>query len=67
MTGNPEELGGSSISFGTGAGSGTFSAVADNNDGTYTAKFTGTAVGPVAITATLNGQNITSALPTINV
>jgi hypothetical protein len=59
--------GGSSFSFGLGEGTGNglFTDLKDNNDGTYTATFTGTAVGPVAISASLDAQTITSSLPTI--
>jgi N-acetylneuraminic acid mutarotase len=61
--------GGLTFSFGLGAGtgSGTFSNLTDSNNGTYTATFTGTTPGPISITATLNGQAITSTLPTITV
>jgi hypothetical protein len=68
-TGKP--LTGLPISFGWSAsgffptGSGSFSSVTDNNDGSYTATFTGTSAGPVTITAALSGQPITSTLPTI--
>jgi N-acetylneuraminic acid mutarotase len=69
VAGNQEATGGLSFSFGlgTGAGSGTFSNPTDNNNGTYTATFMGTAIGPVAITATLNNQAITSTLPVVTV
>src|SRR5262249_35743516 len=40
----------------------------DNQDGTYTATFTATAVGSArTITATLNGVAVTTTLPTITV
>jgi N-acetylneuraminic acid mutarotase len=67
--GNPESLGGLSFSFGlgTGTGSGTFSNLTDNNNGTYTATFTATTLGTVTITAMLDGQAITSTLPTITI
>ena len=57
--GNQESHCGLSFSFGLGTstGSGTFSNLTDNNDGTYAATFTGTGVGPVTITASLNGQS----------
>jgi N-acetylneuraminic acid mutarotase len=65
--GNQQTTGGLYFTFGLGAGtgSGTFSNFTDNNDGTYTATFTGTAVGPITIAASLNGQPITSPAPTI--
>ena len=47
--------------------SGTFSNLTDNHNGTYTATFTATKVGPITITATLNNLSLTSALPTITV
>jgi hypothetical protein len=67
--GSQESYGGLTVAFGLGAGSGsgTFSAVTDNQNGTYTATFTGTAAGPITITGTINGQPITSTLPTIDV
>ena len=48
-----------------GNATGVFGAVTDNHDGTYTASFMGILVGSSTITATLNGQNVTSTLPTI--
>jgi hypothetical protein len=67
--GNPESLGGLTVTFGLGTGTaaGTFSAVKDNGDGTYTATFTGTTAGTNTITATINGQAVTSTAPTITV
>jgi hypothetical protein len=50
--------------------SGTFSNLADNHNGTYTAIFTASTALSAAtytITATLNGQAISSPLPTITV
>jgi N-acetylneuraminic acid mutarotase len=66
-SGNQQPTGGLYFGFGLGAGtgSGTFSNLTDNNDGTYTAIFTGTAVGLITVTATLNGQAITSPAPTL--
>jgi N-acetylneuraminic acid mutarotase len=68
-TGNPEEGGGLKVSFGLGAGtaSGTFGPATDNGDGTYSATFTATSAGPISVTGTLNGQDITSTAPTISV
>jgi sugar lactone lactonase YvrE len=58
--GNQETSGGLQVAFalGTGTGSGTFSAVTDNGNGTYTAAFTGTVAGNVTILATINNQPI---------
>ena len=68
-SGNPVTTGGLPFSFGLGVGTGlvTFSNLTDNHNGTYTATFTGTTAGPVTITAKLNGQRVTSPLPTITV
>jgi N-acetylneuraminic acid mutarotase len=67
--GNQFTTGGLPFSFGLGAGtgSGTFSNLTDNHNGIYTATFTGTSVGPIVISATLNGQPVTSTLPTITI
>jgi hypothetical protein len=68
--GNNETSGGQNVGFGLGAGSssGTISGVTDHGNGTYTATFSGTIVGtPRTITATINGGNVASALPTITV
>src|SRR5205085_2710465 len=62
--------GGSALTFGLAngsAGSGTFKNVIDNQNGTYTASFTGTVTGSVTIIATIDGQPITSPMPTITV
>src|SRR5262249_52775508 len=56
-----------SFGLGTGTGSGTFSNLTDNHNGTYAATFTGTSAGQITITAILDGQGITSTLPTITV
>jgi adhesin/invasin len=67
--GNDLVTGGLNVTFvlGTGAGTGTFSSVTDNGNGTYTASFTGVLVGVNTITATLNGQALTSPSPSITV
>ncbi|WP_413287623.1 invasin domain 3-containing protein [Bdellovibrio sp. HCB337] len=55
-----------SISGGT--SNGTIGSVVDNNDGSYSATFTGTTVGTaVTLGATYNGVPITSTAPTITV
>jgi N-acetylneuraminic acid mutarotase len=66
---NRETSGGATIGFalGSGTGTGTFGNVTDNNNGTYTAIFVGTSGGTNTITATINGQSLASALPTITV
>ena len=63
--GNQETSGGLVVTFvqGTGTGQGTFSAITDHGDGTYTATFTATLVGSNTITATIGGQAITGAAP----
>jgi hypothetical protein len=64
-----ENLGGDAVTFvlGNGTGQGTFSAVTDNHNGTYTATFSGTTAGSNTITATVNGQPLTSSAPTVTV
>src|SRR5262249_33487522 len=68
-SGIQETQGGLSVTFGLGAGNGagTFSNLADNNNGTYTATFTATKTGTIAITATINGQPLTSTLPVVTI
>jgi hypothetical protein len=65
--GNPED--GLTVTFavGSGGGQGTFSAVTDNGDGTYAATLTGTIAGNFTIVATIGGQPLTSAAPTVTV
>ena len=67
--GNVESGNGLNVVFGLGSGSagGTFGAVTNNNNGTYTAIFTGTTVGTNTITATLGSQAVTSVEPAITV
>jgi len=68
--GNNETSGGLTVVFALGSvsgGQGTFSSVTDNNDGTYTATFTGTVVGSNTITATIDGSAVTSTAPSIAV
>jgi alpha-tubulin suppressor-like RCC1 family protein len=51
-----------------GTSTGTISATTDLGNGRYTATFTGVGVGtPTTITATIDGQAVTSSLPTIQV
>jgi adhesin/invasin len=48
------------LGLGSGAAGGTFSAVTDNGNGTYTATFTGTIAGANTIRATIGGQAVSS-------
>jgi N-acetylneuraminic acid mutarotase len=69
-SGNQETTGGDSVNFylGTGsAGYGTFSNLCDYQNGIYIASFTAISVGSVIISATINGQTITTPLPTVTV
>ena len=71
-SGNQLPEGGASLilglSSGIGVSSGYFSSVIDNNDGTYSATFTGTVAGrAVLITALMDGDSITSERPTVTV
>lgn len=63
-------IGGSVVGFSSSGGTstGTISGTTDHNNGIYTAVFTGTSVGTATtITATVNGNTVTSTLPTITV
>ncbi|MBI2806879.1 MAG: hypothetical protein HYX68_18015 [Planctomycetes bacterium] len=53
--------------LGTGTGSGTFGSVSYVGSGAYQATFTATGAGTRAVTATANGQLVTSSAPTITV
>lgn len=62
-TGTPITTGGLTVVFKLAAatgGKGTFSAVTDNGNGTYTATFTGTLAGKNTIEATMDGHIVTS-------
>jgi len=62
--------GGASVAFtvGSGAGNGNIGAVVDHQNGTYTATFTATTAGAnTLMQATLGGNPLLSALPTISV
>src|SRR5439155_1211390 len=48
-------------------GQGTFSAVTDNANGTYTATFKGITAGSNTVTATIGGNAVTSTAPAITV
>ena len=68
--GNALSAGGRTVLFTKGAGSsdGTISATTDNANGTYTATFTGTTAGTArALGATVDGNALTSAAPTVMV
>jgi hypothetical protein len=68
--GAPLTGGGLTVTFGVSGGSsaGTLGAVTDHADGTYTAAFTGTAMGtPLTVSASIDGSAVTSRLPTIQV
>ena len=68
--GNKLTAGGLAVAFVLGSRhgrQGTFSAVVDNHDGTYTATFTGTTIGSNTITATIGGKAVTPAAPSIAV
>ncbi len=61
--------GGLNVAFGLGnnVGGGTFNAVTDNGNGTYTTTFTGTTAGANTITTTIDGQLVASAAPSVTV
>jgi adhesin/invasin len=70
--GNDLKNGGLTVVFALGNGSGstgkgTFSAVTDHMNGTYTATFTGTIAGSNTIVATINGLKLTSTPASITV
>ncbi len=62
-SGTRETSGGLKVAFGlgNGTGTGTFRTVTDNGDGTYSAVFTGNTAGNNTITATMNGQPVTTS------
>ena len=66
---NKETTGGLSVAFklGQGAGKGTFGAVKDNRNGTYTVTFKGTVAGSNTIEAFIDGLEVETAKPTITV
>ena len=65
--GHQDPIGGLKVAFGLGSGnaSGTFSAVTDNLNGTYTATLTGISAGSNTVTATIDGKAVTSTPPTV--
>ncbi len=61
-------VGGETVTFSYSGGlTGSFSTVVDNNDGSYSASFTGTTAGTATLAATIAGESLTSALPTVTV
>jgi adhesin/invasin len=68
-SGNQLPGGGLNVTFalGTGSATGTFSAVTDNHDGTYTATFTGLTAGSATVTASVGGNTLTSTAPILTV
>jgi hypothetical protein len=67
---NNNPVSGATVAFGLASGSvgGTFGAVVDNGDGTYSATFTAsTLVGSDTLAAVVYGQNVSSTPPTITV
>ena len=70
VDGDPLKFTGLTVAFSLGSpsgGQGTFSSVTDNNNGTYTATFTGTTSGSNTITAAINSAAVTSTPPSIAV
>jgi len=68
--GNDETSGGLNVKLALGStasATGTLSSVTDNNNGTYTATFTGKTAGSNTIVATINGVPVTSTAPSISV
>jgi len=65
--GNLETSGGLTVAFVLGGGKGTFSAVRDNSDGTYTANFSGVTISRDTITAIIANQPLTSTAATVAV
>lgn len=70
ISGTQLAAGGLTVLFSHSGGSstGTWSAVTDNLDGTYSANFTGVVAGTATdITATVNGQAVTTTSPSVTV
>lgn len=67
--GNQELTGGLSIalSLGAGSGNGSISSITDNNNRTYSATFTSTALGSKQILGVINSQIVTSTTPIVTV
>ncbi|MBI2614595.1 MAG: hypothetical protein HYW52_02730 [Gemmatimonadetes bacterium] len=70
QNGDQMAAGGSTVAFSLSGGTsnGTIGTVTDNNNGTYTATFTGEVAGTAStVNATIDGAAVTTALPTITV
>jgi adhesin/invasin len=68
--GNQASSGGLSVAFSNSGGTstGNFSGITDQNNGTYTCAFTGAVGGSAtSITATIQGNPVTSSLPSVTV
>jgi adhesin/invasin len=68
--GNPDVSGGLKVAFALAnhtGGQGTFSAVTDHKNGTYTATFTGTFAGVNNIVATIGGVKVVTGSPAVTV
>ncbi len=67
-SGNAIISGGLNVAFTLGGNlQGSFSSVTDNGDGTYSAIFTPSSTGSGTISATIDGQTVTTAAPTLRV
>jgi len=69
-SGTEVRRGGDQVVFGLSGGSstGTIGSARDNGDGTYSATLTGQTAGtPMTVTARLNGDSVTTPLPTVAV
>jgi hypothetical protein len=70
LSGQSLPYGGASVVFSNSGGTstGTWSAVTDHGDGTYSATFTGLGAGtPTSLRATINGSLVTSSVSTVAV
>jgi N-acetylneuraminic acid mutarotase len=67
--GAPETRGGMNVSFEikSGAGAANFAATLDVRDGTYTANVDTTRAGPIVIDATIDNEELQTALPTLTI
>ncbi len=67
--GNHHATGGLGVTFSQSGdpGVGTIGSTTDRGDGTYAAEFTGGEPGTVTIGASINGESVTSARPTVSV
>jgi hypothetical protein len=66
--GNQESSGGLTVTFAlSGTAGGSFGAVTDNRNGTYSVVFSATSAGTGTVVATIGGRNLTSGTPTLTV